>query len=97
MWTILLALTIGIGVGYLGRERARWVEWADRAAGASTYLLLLLLGVSVGANETVMGALDRLGWQAFCLSLGSVTGSVLLTTAVSRYIGDAAEEDPDAQ
>jgi uncharacterized membrane protein YbjE (DUF340 family) len=89
---------MGILVGYLARGRSHWIKWADRATEASTYLLLLLLGVSVGANETVMGALGRLGWQAFALSLGSVAGSVLLVTAVSRYIPIAAPpEEPDAE
>lgn len=84
--TILLALMLGILCGYGLRQRQRLLVWVDQVTMLAIYLLLLLLGLSVGTNQAVMQALGVLGWQAFCLSIASVGGSVLLAALLYRWL-----------
>lgn len=86
MWTILLALALGTCCGWLLRQRRRWLLWADRATGASVYLLLFVLGMSVGMNTAVVDALPALGMQAFWLSVSGVAGSLLFALLLNRWI-----------
>lgn len=44
----------------------------------AVYLLLFLLGISVGRNPQIIENIHTLGWQAFLLSLGALGGSLFL-------------------
>lgn len=52
----------------------------------SVYLLLFLLGVSVGGNETAMSGLTTLGLQALLLAGASIAGSILLAAILYRWL-----------
>lgn len=86
MWTILLCLILGTVLGIGLRRQQRLLEWADRGTVTAVYLLLFLLGASVGGNETAMESLATLGLQALLLALGSVIGSVLLAFLLYRWL-----------
>lgn len=87
MQGILLALVLGMGVGWLWRRWRRGLQVADRLTTVAVYVLLGLLGVSVGGNGRVMQALGQSGWQAFWLSLGAVVGSIALVWLIGRMLG----------
>lgn len=87
MWVIFVMLVLGTGVGYGLRGRRRWLAGVERATGAAVFALLFLLGVSVGGNAQVMGALAELGTQALGLSLAAMAGSIAATRIVARLIG----------
>lgn len=89
---LLVALFLGIVAGRLLRGYRRPIRAADGAAAAAIYLLLFLLGLTVGGDRSIMGALEELGVQALVLSVGSIIGSVLLAAAVSAHYFDANEE-----
>ncbi len=90
---ILFVLAAGMVAGHLLRSRAAVVSTASLATTGSLYLLIFLLGASVGANETVVRALGRLGVQALILCAGAVAGSVLVSWPVSRaFFNTAAHE-----
>ena len=80
---ILLVLAVGMGAGHLLRARRSALSVADKAMSWSLYLLIFLLGISVGTNEAVIHALGRLGVQALLLSLGGIAGSILVAHFVS--------------
>lgn len=85
---LLVALFLGIVAGRLLRARPRLLRAADSVGAVAIYLLLFLLGLSVGGDPSIMGALEELGTQALVLSVGSVAGSVLVAAIVSgRFIG----------
>ena len=84
MITVLLILALGIGVGYLIREKENWIKWNDRFTTWSIYLLLFLLGISVGLNDKIMNNLDTIGVKALYLTLGAVGGSIILALIVYR-------------
>lgn len=48
------------------------------------YLLLLLLGISIGANDHVMNHLDTIGWDALLITLVATMGSVLCVWGIYR-------------
>ncbi len=82
--SILLFLVAGVMLGHLFRTKTAILAVADKATIWSVFLLVFLLGVSVGANQTVIHALGGLGLQALVLSLGGIAGSVLASCLVSR-------------
>ncbi len=81
---VLLFLAAGILVGYFFRSRKGLLTTASKATTWTLYILICLLGVSVGANEVVVRALGRLGAQALILCAGGVGGSILVSCVVSR-------------
>lgn len=90
---VLLFLAIGILAGYLVRSKKGLLATASKATTWSLYVLILLLGVSVGANETVVRALGRLGVQALILCAGAVGGSVLVSCLVSHVFFKVASNE----
>jgi uncharacterized membrane protein YbjE (DUF340 family) len=73
---------VGIAIGYIIRARKQLVKVVDKLTMWSIYLLLLLLGIAIGANEVIVKNLPKLGLQALVISIGGVTGSVLLAWLV---------------
>ena len=81
----LLFLALGILLGFLLRRSSRLPILAGRSATVAVYLLLLLLGLSVGSNQSIMSRLGDLGWQALLLSLTATAGSVLILAIVAHF------------
>lgn len=83
---IILGMGIGMVAGYLLRRQERLLHFVDLATTGLVYLLLFLLGVSVGGNRAILLALDELGGQALLLSSGAVVGSILLAAPLSARL-----------
>ncbi|MDQ7799201.1 MAG: LysO family transporter [Candidatus Edwardsbacteria bacterium] len=79
MFTVLIIMTAGIILGYLIRRKTRVIRYIGSAINIAIYLLLFLLGISVGANETIIRNLATLGLTAIALTAGAVAGSVGLS------------------
>ena len=73
-------------IGHLLRGR-RVVHWAERLTEWCIYLLLVVMGVSVGSNQDVLGRLDTLGLQAGVLAVGAIGGSLLMARLVALFLG----------
>ena len=86
MLTILLLMGGGIALGYALRGNSVVIRFADTAILWSIFLLLFLMGYSIGINELIMGQLHLLGYSALLLSLGSIAGSILLARLLRRYL-----------
>jgi uncharacterized membrane protein YbjE (DUF340 family) len=75
MFIVLAYMIAGIVVGYLMR---RWkIRFIHRLILTLIWLLLFLLGLEVGANETVVRQFGMLGFEAFLLATGGTLGSVI--------------------
>ncbi len=85
MWTILLCLLLGTLLGVGLRQKRRLLVWIDRGTVTAVYLLLFLLGVSVGSNQVAMNSLSTLGLQALLLSLGGMAGSIGLAVLLYHW------------
>ncbi len=83
---VLLFLATGLLVGYLLQSRRKLLEALSVATTWSLFLLIFLLGISVGANEAVLKSLGRLGAQALILSAGGIVGSVAVACLVARAL-----------
>ena len=72
-----------LGLGLKGKSR--FLSVIRRATDGAVYLLLFLLGLSVGSNRIIIANIGRLGLQALILTTGAVTGSVLLASLLNRW------------
>jgi len=78
MLIVLGLMSFGIIVGFVLRNKHQVVRAVDPMINMAIYVLLFLLGISVGINETIMDNLDTLGTQSLLLAFGAVGGSVVL-------------------
>lgn len=85
MFTVLIIMSLGILAGFLVRNKPKVIIWNDRAVSAAIYLLLFLLGVSVGGNQQIMGNLGSLGLRALSLAFGAIVGSVGLSYLTYKW------------
>ena len=79
MLTVIIIMTSGILAGYLLRN----YNWITKPVGIiitlAIFLLLFLLGISVGTNDTIISNLDKIGINALLLTIGAITGSVIVS------------------
>ena len=81
MFTVLLIMFSGIGIGYLCR-RIGWLQKLGKPNFYVILLLLFLLGANVGNNQTIVNNLLALGSQALLIAALSTLGSVLAAWGV---------------
>ena len=75
MFIVIACMITGIVTGFLFRRyRLRFIH---RLILTLIWLLLLLLGVEVGANEAVIRQFGNLGFEAFLLAFAGTLGSVV--------------------
>ena len=78
-------MTLGITLGFFLQNKAGFIKFIDPSSNIAIYALLFLLGVSVGANETIVKNLGTLGVTALLLTTGGVVGSVALAHFVYKF------------
>ncbi len=79
MFTVLTIMSAGVVLGYVIRHKTRFIKYIDLSINIAIYLLLFLLGISVGANKIILDNLGTLGFNALLLAAGAVAGSVGLS------------------
>ncbi len=72
----LLFLAGGIAVGILLKVRKKWQFAVEKGVMVMIWVLLLLLGVSIGANQEIVQNIHIIGWKALLLSVGGIAGSI---------------------
>jgi uncharacterized membrane protein YbjE (DUF340 family) len=85
MIIVLSVMLAGICMGLVLTRYPNIIRINDKLVSWAIYLLLFLLGVSVGINETIIHNLDQIGLQAAIITLGAVSGSVFVSWFVYRY------------
>ncbi len=75
----------GIPLGYLIRKQTFVFKITERLISLAILALLFFLGVSVGSNPQVVRNFSALGWQAFCLGVGAMTGSLVLAWLATNF------------
>ncbi len=93
-YIVIALFTLGIGLGWFFRKKDQARKKVDSGITWAVYLLLFLLGISVGTNEEIINSFSRIGYKAFWLTLGAVLGSVLLAKVVYQlyFKSDKPEE-----
>ncbi len=85
MFLIIGILVLGVLCGILLRGRLS-VVLVGQVIKVIIYLLLLVLGITVGANEQVMVNLGTLGFQAVVISLSAVLVGCVLSLIVYKKV-----------
>jgi len=67
----------GMLLGFLLKARQRVVSANEKLITYAIYLLLFMMGVSIGSNDQIMNSLSSLGVLALIVSAGAVAGSIL--------------------
>jgi len=78
MITVVAIMTAGIVFGVFFNRNQLLIKINDKLIMWAIYLLLFILGTSIGSNEIIMKNLPSLGLKAFAITIGGITGSVAL-------------------
>ena len=92
MFTFIATMFVGIGAGYLLRK-IQVLQKVGITISYTIYLLLFMLGLSVGANRMIIENLPTLGGTAFLMALGTTLGSVIAARIVYQYFFKKKEDN----
>lgn len=81
MFTIISIMFTGIGIGYLLRY-LRFLQKVEKSISLTIFLLLFVLGLSIGSNSLIINNIGKFGWQAIVLATLSILGSLLASFLV---------------
>jgi uncharacterized membrane protein YbjE (DUF340 family) len=85
MITVLIIMILGIGIGIISRKFPSVIKANEKLISVAIYLLLFLLGVSVGTNKEIISNLYNLGFQALIITLGATAGSIFLCWIIYKF------------
>ena len=74
----------GIFSGFIFRKKKSFITFADKSAGWSIYILLFLLGLSVGNNKEVINNFTNIGFNSIIITLSGVSGSIILSFIIYK-------------
>lgn len=75
MFIIIGIMLTGMLLGYLLRSKR--LSWIHRIITLLIWILLFLLGIDVGGNESIIKGLHTLGLEAIIITVATVAGSTL--------------------
>ncbi|WP_299522126.1 LysO family transporter [uncultured Lutibacter sp.] len=78
MIPVLLLMTIGLILGYVLRNKTKFILFSNKATTLIIYMLLFLLGIGVGLNKTIISNIANIGFQAILITFGAILGSLIL-------------------
>lgn len=76
----------GILLGFIFRRKRNLIMLTEKIAGLSIYLLLFLLGMSVGINDKVISNFASIGLNAILLTFSGLAGSIVLSVFVYQLL-----------
>ncbi len=76
MLSIFFFILSGVAVGYLSRNKAN-IKHVGSVINVIIIVLLLFLGVAVGANKQIVDNFATIGFDAFAIAFASTLGSIL--------------------
>ena len=79
-------MSAGMVAGFLLRKRKELYKKLDKTVSIVIYLLLFLLGLTVGQNRAIVENFHLIGVRALIITLASVAGSVILAAAAYRVL-----------
>lgn len=85
MLKILGILIVGVGVGFFLRQHLS-LSVISKAIMWLIYMLLLILGVAVGTNETIISNLGTIGVKGAVLAVVAVIGSMLMAKLLYHFL-----------
>lgn len=86
MWSIIIALLLGLIIGWLDILPKNLPSWTDKGMILGLILLLFVMGLGIGSNQEILRSLNTLGLKAFLIAGASIFGSVLAVLSLKKYI-----------
>lgn len=86
MISLIAVMFLGMGLGYALRRRV-WTEKLPHYISAVIFILLFLMGFSVGENQALLNQLAVLGGQAFAVSMAGTAGSLVFAWLIWKKWG----------
>lgn len=84
MFSIVATMMTGISLGYLFRHKSI-LQNTEKTISMTIFLLLFIMGVTIGSNDELIMNLGNFGWQAAVISVSATCGSVLAAWLVMRF------------
>ena len=81
----------GVLIGHFLRNGKR-VEKIEKSTSITIFVLLFVLGLSVGSNNAIIGNLGRFGWQAAVIAMLGMGGSIIAARIVFQLFFKKGEE-----
>lgn len=85
MYSVIIIMLAGFFVGVLIREKKNILKKVDFGVTIAIYILLFLMGVSVGSNKLIINNLHNIAFKALIITLGAVLGSCLTALFIYRF------------
>ena len=79
MLTVIVILIVGMLLGYFIRKENGFIKSVDTITSGLIYLLLFVLGISVGINEIILNNIHTILLKVVLLTVGAVAGSVIVS------------------
>lgn len=73
----------GIAIGYLFRHFT-CLRKTEKTISLTIFLMLFILGLSIGSNRQIIANLPNFGWQAAVISISATAGSILASWLVMK-------------
>ncbi len=92
MWSIILALVIGVILGYFHLLPPGISRLMSRFTTSGVVLLLFLMGGQIGSDAEIIAGLGQMGLQAFFYALAAIGGSILAVKALEAVVSLGPEK-----
>ncbi|MFI3270858.1 MAG: lysine exporter LysO family protein [Pseudomonadota bacterium] len=86
MFITLSFIFAGIPIGLLLRNRVSFVNIVGVLTTWSVYMLLFVLGLSLGGNDEVFARVPALGLRSLIVTIFAILGSMICTYFVGRFL-----------
>lgn len=80
------AVAVGAWLGSRPNVRTRPLLWLGKLQLAALMILIVSLGVKLGADDEVIASLGQIGWTAFLITVAAMAGSVLALWLLRRFV-----------
>lgn len=84
MFSIVATMLTGISLGYLFRHKPI-LQNTEKTISMTIFLLLFIMGITIGSNDELIMNLSNFGWQAAIISTSATCGSVLAAWLVMKF------------
>lgn len=91
MFSIVMTMLAGMLIGHFLRNGKR-VEKIEKSTSITIFVLLFVLGLSVGSNNVIIDNLGRFGWQAAVIAMLGMGGSIIAARIVFQLFFKKGEE-----
>ena len=84
MIEVLIIFAVGIIIGVFLRKRKMALKIVDKFINVAIYLLLFLLGISVGGNQQIVRNFHEIGYYSLMVAVAGVLGSIIMAFFVYK-------------